>query len=60
MSPCSAGWVVAANSRSPFLHGHRCTDLKEALTAAELRLRDGQAEVLKGNQIIEKLMVGDV
>jgi spindle assembly abnormal protein 6 len=36
----------------------RCTDLRDALAAAEARGKEAQAEVLKGNQIIEKLSVG--
>ena len=35
----------------------RCNDLKEAASSSELRAKDAQAEVLKGNQVIEKLMV---
>ncbi|GIL47125.1 hypothetical protein Vafri_4030 [Volvox africanus] len=33
----------------------RCADLREAVAAAEARGKEAQAEVLKGNQIIEKL-----
>ncbi|GFR43676.1 hypothetical protein Agub_g4784 [Astrephomene gubernaculifera] len=33
----------------------RCGDLRDALAAAEARAKEAQAEVLKGNQIIEKL-----
>ncbi|KAG2499100.1 hypothetical protein HYH03_003283 [Edaphochlamys debaryana] len=33
----------------------RCADLRDALASAEARGKEAQAEVLKGNQIIEKL-----
>ncbi|GLC45099.1 hypothetical protein PLESTB_001468100 [Pleodorina starrii] len=33
----------------------RCADLRDAVAAAEARGKEAQAEVLKGNQIIEKL-----
>lgn len=36
----------------------RCTDLRDAVAGHDQRTKDAQAEVLKGNQIIEKLMVG--
>lgn len=36
----------------------RCTDLREAGAASDARGKEAQAEVLKGNQIIEKLTVG--
>lgn len=35
----------------------RCTELKEAAAGHEERARAASAEVLKGNRIIEKLMV---
>ncbi|KXZ47486.1 hypothetical protein GPECTOR_35g924 [Gonium pectorale] len=33
----------------------RCTDLRDATAAAEARAKEAQAEIMKGNQIIEKL-----
>eukprot|EP00798_Chlamydomonas_sp_ICE-L_P020164 gene20164-26900_t len=33
----------------------RCTDLRDAAAGHDIRAKDAQAEVLKGNQIIEKL-----
>ena len=35
----------------------RCTDLRDVAVAADARGKEAQAEVLKGNQIIEKLTV---
>lgn len=35
----------------------RCNDLREAAAGHEQRTKDAQAEVVKGNNIIEKLMV---
>jgi spindle assembly abnormal protein 6 len=35
----------------------RCEDLKEASTGHELRAREAQQELLKANQVIEKIMV---
>lgn len=35
----------------------RCADLKEAASSHEQRAKEASAEVLKGNQIIEKLTV---
>jgi|LauGreDrversion2_5_1035112.scaffolds.fasta_scaffold235191_1 uncharacterized protein YoxC len=35
----------------------RCSDLREAAAGHEQRTKDAQAEVVKGNSIIEKLMV---
>ncbi|PNH08928.1 Spindle assembly abnormal protein 6 [Tetrabaena socialis] len=34
---------------------HRCADLRDAALAAEARAKEAQAEVAKGNQIIDKL-----
>lgn len=35
----------------------RCSDLRDSAAAADVRAKDAQAEVLKGNAIIEKLSV---
>lgn len=35
----------------------RCSDLREAAAAHEARAKEAAGEVLKGNQIIEKLTV---
>lgn len=35
----------------------RCADLRDTLASAEGRAKEAQAEVLKGNQAIEKLTV---
>lgn len=36
----------------------RCSDLRDVLAGHEQRAKEAAAEVLKGNQIIEKLSVG--
>ena len=37
----------------------RCSDLRDAAAGHDQRAKDTQAEVLKGNHIIEKLTVGE-